>query len=129
MIKFVELQTKKARVEFLREKVASDDRYLIKGLIAIFECQTQEEKVRNSVSVHNGIGFSRFDVDVLSEISKKLLQAGALSAIQNREPVDCNQYLTPYERNVLRKRMQKYVGQLARIAEFKTPLVKRRKAA
>lgn len=129
MSKFAELPTKKARVEFIREKVRTDERWMIKGVLTIFEYQTEDEKSSEDAKIHNGVGFSRFDAQIMSDFAKKLIRKGALDAINSNEPVNCAMYLSPGEENVLKHRIGKYAGQLARIADMKCPLIKKRKAA
>jgi hypothetical protein len=44
MSKFCELTTKKARREFIQAKVTTDPRWMIKGLLTIYQHQTEDEQ-------------------------------------------------------------------------------------
>lgn len=129
MNKFVELTTKKARREFIQAKVATDPRWMIKGLLTIYQHQTEDEQRQDVTKVHNGVGFGAFDAEIMSSIAKRLIQKGAKSAIEHNQPIILQQYLSPKEEVIVRHKMKKYAGQLARIADQKAPLVKKQKVA
>jgi hypothetical protein len=87
--------------EEIREKIKTDDNWLIRGLLAIYDRQTEEEQSNHTTNVHNGIGFSAFDAEFMTNVAKWYNNKGFLSEKQLMH---------------VRKKMLKYSGQLARIA-------------
>lgn len=116
MSHFSNLKTLKAKQEFVKDKILNDDRWMLRGLIVIFEHQTSEEKNSQSAKVNNGVGFSRFDAELLTSFANHLINKGFLTKIQNKEYVDAKQIFTPKQIPLLRAKMAKYSGQLTRIA-------------
>lgn len=90
-------ETKKATIQYFKEKLSSDDRWALKGLIAIYGNQTQEEQASDMTKVDNKIGFSAFDAEILSSFAKQYQQRG---------------FLSPKQVALLHKRIPKYAGQL-----------------
>jgi len=85
----------------IREKLEQDDRWLIRGMLSVYEFQTRDEQDVEETRNHNGVGFTPADANYLSSCAKYYLRWGKLTEKQ-----------LPY----VRKRMMKYAGQLARIA-------------
>lgn len=92
---------KKWKKEEIQAKLASDDAWLIRGLLAIFKRQTEEEKANDTTKEENGIGFNAFDAPIMSDMAKQYNDWGRLT---KRQLV------------IVRKVMHKYAGQLAKIA-------------
>jgi hypothetical protein len=90
--------------EFIVEKLIASDRWLYRGLLAIFDYQTQDEQASESTNKNNGVGFNGVDAPILSSFSKQLKARG---------------FLTPKQLAVARKAMVKYAGQLLGIAKLK----------
>ena len=86
----------------VRAKLETDMRWLTRGLLAIFAHQTASEQNSESTEEDNGVGFSGADAYFLSSVAKQLL-AGRTTMSEKQ---------TVY----VRKKMLKYAGQLARIA-------------
>jgi len=124
MSDFTELKTKKARLEFIRQKVVSDDRWMIKGLLTIYEYQTIDEQQSEMVKVHNGVGFSRIDAEILTSFAKRAIQRGALEAIKTANGLKASSFFSPTQEDLCRRKMARYAGQLARIANLKNPIKK-----
>lgn len=87
--------------EFIREKMATDDRWLIRGMMAIYSKQTDNEKRVQETRELNGVGLNGVDGQIMSSIAE---------FYSNRN------YITPKQAVIVRKKMMKYAGQLARIA-------------
>lgn len=87
--------------DFIREKIATDDRWLIRGLLAIYKKQTDGEKKIQETTEKNGVGFNGIDAQIMSSIAEFYM---------NRN------YITPKQTVVVRRKMNKYAGQLAKIA-------------
>lgn len=87
--------------ESIREKLLTDDLWLCRGLLAIFNCQTASEQVEGQTKEDNGIGFNGVDAFILSSFAEFYKRTG---------------FLTPKQIVIARKKMGKYCGQLTKIA-------------
>lgn len=94
-------EAKKWTKEEIAAKLASDDKWLIRGLLSIYSRQTDEEQNADVTKEDNGIGFNAFDATILSDMSKQYLRS---------------KFLTKRQLEIVRKCMKKYAGQLAKIA-------------
>lgn len=121
---FTELKTKKARIEFIRGKLQTDDRWALKGLLTVFDNQTEDEQRSESVQEHNGIGFTGIDGEIMTSFAKRAISKGVRQALANKEPVSIDAIFTPSQAAIFRRKIGKYAVQLAREADAKTPLVK-----
>lgn len=90
--------------KMIREKLENDDKWLFRGVVAIYKLQTEEEKATDATKVDNGVGFNGVDAELLSSFAKQLLRKG---------------YLNSNQKFYARKKMLKYAGQLAKIANKK----------
>lgn len=88
--------------EQVRAKLASDDRWLLRGLVAIYRHQMNDEQEQRLTKYKNNVGFNAADAPVLTEWAKAAEQG------------DTNFHPTALA--IVRSRMLKYAGQLARIA-------------
>lgn len=93
--------TKKWTAEEIRQKLLTDDAWLHRGIKAIYKGQTEVEKNSDVTLEDNGVGFNGPD-------SRKMTFAAKFLIAKN--------YLTPKMKADALKRMPKYAGQLARIA-------------
>ena len=93
--------SKKWTKEEIKQGINSSDRWLYRGVLAIYAKQTADEKDSSTTRYNNKMGFSACDAEFLSSLARQLLSRGTLSVKQ-----------TDYAR----KCMQKYVGQLCRVA-------------
>lgn len=87
--------------DFIKEKLATDDRWLLRGLLAIYKRQTEGEKMAQETFEKNGVGFNGYDCKIMSSFAEFYM---------NRN------YLTSTQTAIVRRRMGKYAGQLAKIA-------------
>lgn len=92
---------KKWTKEEIRFKVETDNTWLIRGLLAIFDRQTDDEKNDEITKHENNIGFSGCDANILTSFAKHYKEHGWLSKKQIE---------------ICRKKMLKYCGQLAKVA-------------
>lgn len=92
---------KKWTKEEIAAKLATDDKWLIRGMLAIYERQTEDEKCSETTKEQNGVGFNGIDATIMSDFVKQWNTAGWLSTRQKA---------------LIRKKMAKYAGQLTRIA-------------
>ncbi len=91
---------RRIRVSYVREKLNTDNTWLLKALLKIYSFQTIDEQSSESTNHDNGVGFNGIDAPFLTSISKQYLKKGSLSEKQIY---------------VCRKKMLKYSSQLARI--------------
>jgi len=90
--------------ELIQNKIATDDRWLERAILAIWNYQTRSEKVRCDTHLYNRVGFSGCDGNFLTSLGN-ILNKGY--------------HLSDKQKFVARKRMGKYAGQLIRIIEGK----------
>lgn len=88
------------RVE-IREKMKVDNQWLIRGMVAIHARQTAEEQAHGHTTEDNGVGFNGVDSEILTSFVVQFKYSGRLS---------------PKQIEIARKKMLKYAGQLAKIA-------------
>ncbi len=93
---------KKWTKEEVAAKLESDDKWLVRGLLAIHARQTEEEKATETTKEQNGIGFNGVDANILTDLVNQYKRT--------------NGYLSVRQIALIRKKMKKYAGQLARIA-------------
>lgn len=95
--------TKKAIKEFFKSKLSSDKRWAVKGMLKIYEYQTNQEKATQDTHEHNDVGFSGCDAELLSSFSEQVLQGRTLS---DRQMV------------FVLKKMPKYWSQLVSLSDM-----------
>jgi len=71
------------------------------ALVQLFERQTDDEQTAETTKYHNNIGFNACDAEILTNIAKWFMAKGWMSNKQTA---------------LVRKRIKKYSGQLADIA-------------
>lgn len=91
--------------EAIATKLETNQVWLFRGIIAIFERQTSDEKSAESTKEDNGIGFNGCDAKFGSSLAKQLIAGRCLSVKQL---------------SAAQKMMRKYAGQLLRIVKEKT---------
>jgi hypothetical protein len=101
---FFKQATKKAKVTYVKGKLATDNRWLLRGLLAIYHKQTAAEQALRQTTVSNKVGFTAYDAEFLSGMTKLVEEQRALSAKQL---------------DTVRNKMVKYAGQLVEIAIHK----------
>ena len=90
--------------DFIRSALASNDTWLMRGLVAIYNRQTEDEQSVGVTSHDNGIGFNGVDAFILTSIAQQFVRNGSVS---------------PKQKDIVRKKMLKYAGQLTLIANGK----------
>ncbi len=78
-----------------------NDRAVARGVVAIYNRQTEDERFCDSTHEHNGVGFNKVDAELLSNIARWFTSHG---------------YLTEKQTAVARRKIMKYAGQLVEIA-------------
>lgn len=88
----------------IKEKLSTNNKWLIKGLLAIYNNQTQDERRGKGSYVVNGVGFNSWDSEYLSSMAKKVLRG---------------EKIHPNDMGLIRHKMLKYSSQLEKIAKKK----------
>jgi hypothetical protein len=99
-------------VEEIRENLKTKNAWLERGILAIYERQTADERSSAITKYNNGIGFNGRDAGFLSSLAKQILtwQATDPRDRRYRQPLSDRQF------DSARRAMLKYAGQLASIA-------------
>jgi hypothetical protein len=87
--------------EDIKNLLLSNDKAVMRGIVAIYNFQTECEQDSDETQDANGVGFNGVDAPFLSSLAKQILSKGHLSSKQ----MECG-----------RKRIIKYAGQLLTIA-------------
>jgi hypothetical protein len=96
-IKSVEVNGKTWTKESLRELLATNDAAVVKGMLRIYEYQTETEQNIQATVEHNDVGFSGCDGQILASFAEQYKVRGSL---------------TEKQMVIARKKMKKYAGQL-----------------
>lgn len=97
----LKLMTFAAAKDHVKNKLANDPRWLVAGLIAIYKRQTEDEQRAEQTELHNNVGFNSADAEILTGFAKQWLT---------------REWFSDKQMAILRRKMGKYAGQLARIA-------------
>lgn len=103
------VKTKKEAIKLIKHKVLTDNRWLFRSIIAIYNKQAEVEKKTKEAMLSNGMGFSAYDANYMSNISELIIRGKRLSS----EQLLCARGI-----------MQKYCGQLYSIALCKITNIK-----
>ncbi len=87
--------------DIVREQLLTDDAWLVRGLIAIFNRQTADEQQAERTEIHNKMGFNSSDAEILTSFAKQWQQ---------------KEWLSDKQMGIIRRKLPKYSAQLARIA-------------
>ena len=82
----------------MKNKLASNSVWAVKGMIRIFQYQTTEEQSCEVTVEDNGIGFNGVDANIMTSFSKQ---------------VNSGRNLSPKQMAIVFKKMPKYWGQLS----------------
>ena len=104
--------------EFIAEKIQVDNVWLWKGVLAIYKKQTDTEQVAGMTREHNNVGFNAVDSVILSSFAKQIIRWEAAPA--NARRFTCP--LSPRQLEIAKRKMKKYAGQLAAIANANIPV-------
>jgi hypothetical protein len=101
-MKYTDYKYKYQRVAFIKEQVSVDARWAIRGLLRIYEDQTAEEQACGDTRVHNGVGFTGVDGEILSSFAEQIGKGRIMSEKQMK---------------LIFKKMPKYAAQLEKASE------------
>ncbi len=85
----------------VRDMLATNNEWLVRGMIALYNRQTEDEKAAEGTKYLNCRGFNSADSEILTSFSKQWL---------------ARNWLSDKQMGIARRKMAKYAGQLARIA-------------
>ena len=85
----------------IKSMLNENDRAVARGVLAIYNRQTDGEKIDDNTHESNGVGFNKIDAEILSSFARWFYAHG---------------YLTEKQTAIARKKIMKYAGQLVEIA-------------
>ena len=86
-----------AKVDDLRRLLESDESVRMNAILCLYDLQTQSEREDGCTKDRNGVGFTRYDGEILSDFACKI-RAGVR--------------FSPKMRDIVQKRLPKYAEQL-----------------
>ena len=98
------MEAKRWNKENISELLQKSDKAVLRGLVVIYSLQTESEQECQETVFTNGVGFSGVDANFLSSLAQQFIKRGTLSEKQMV---------------LLRKKMLRYAGQLAKVANGK----------
>jgi hypothetical protein len=99
--------------EYIREKLKTSDLWLVKGLIAIYNYQTENEKNSGTTNQSNGVGFNGVDAEILTSFAEQVLNRTSEQASNDYKRFESS--LSVKQKEITRKLLPKYSGQLLRL--------------
>jgi len=94
--------TKANILSFVKNQLATNETWALRGLVRIYENQTADEQASEHTSHDNGVGFTGIDGNFMTSLAKQYQQRGSLS---------------PKQMVFVFKKMPKYAGQLVSISD------------
>ena len=88
----------------IKSNILNSDKWAIRGLLAIYKYQTEYEQSVEATIESNGVGFNGADSKFMSSVAKSFLEKN---------------YISDRQMFYVRKKIVKYCGQLAKIANGK----------
>jgi len=85
----------------VRQNLLDSNEWLVRGLLCLFERQTEDEKRDEATRHLNRRGFNSADSEKLTSMAKQWLRKS---------------WLSEYQMGFIRRRLLKYAGQLSRVA-------------
>ena len=100
--------------EFIKNQLATNPAWAVKGLVKIYTLQTADEQASDRTSHDNGVGFNGLDANILSSFAKQ---------------VNAGRNLSQKQMTIVYKKMPRYWKQIAslipsdKLTEIETKLV------
>ena len=88
--------------ERVRKELKRNPKAVTRGILALYDRQTDDERVNRATSSSNGMGFNSHDAAFLSSLAMQIYKKGFLTEEQLKKG---------------RESMLKYSGQIARLVE------------
>ncbi len=115
VVKYSDLTTDVARIAFIKDKLHTDDRWVLKGLYTIFQKQTEDEKNVGETVEHNTVGFTGVDGKFLTSLTEQMLKKGF--KVENLRQYTLTSFFSDKQAAILKNKMPKYARQLNKIAK------------
>jgi hypothetical protein len=109
----IKAASQKEAAAMIRANMAENEKWLVRGLLAIYSRQTADEQVSAATRHDNGVGFSAFDADILSSYAQQVQRWEAQPASQRQYAAP----LSPRQKEVAVRKMSRYARQLATIVQ------------
>jgi exopolyphosphatase/pppGpp-phosphohydrolase len=94
--------TKQKQKEFLRTKLGSNPKWALRGLMVIYNYQTEDEKVSETIREYNNVGFTGVDRNILTSFANQYMR---------------RRFLSEKQMELLFKKMPKYWKQLLAVSD------------
>jgi len=101
------MTTAKWTKETILDKLDNSEEMVRRSLLRLYAEQTADEQAVGATTEHNGFGFNGVDAEFMSSVAKFLTDKG---------------YLSPKQVAWTRKKIRKYAGQLATLANSELKL-------
>lgn len=79
---FMVIHTKSELVKYYKEMLSEFDGWAIRGLLAVYDKQTADEKQTETTRHSNGVGFRGSDAEFLSSLANRYITRGSLTEKQ-----------------------------------------------
>jgi hypothetical protein len=89
---------------FVKKQLSTNEKWAKAALLKIFDFQTRDEKEAERTHIHNNVGFTGVDGEILASFAKQLLRKN---------------YLSPKQMTLVFKKMPKYHNQIIKISDEK----------
>lgn len=87
--------------EEIKNLLENNDEFLGRALKKLYSCQTADEKRGQHTEETNGVGFNKYDAEIMSSICEFLIRSG---------------FMTDKQKALVRKKIMKYTKQLVMLA-------------
>lgn len=91
----------------ITEKINRNDADVCAAVVTLYRKQTRSERNARNTGEYNGVGFNKFDAEILSSFAEQIIR----NKRQGRKYL-----LSVKQMEIARKRIRKYAKQLAKIA-------------
>lgn len=115
---FALLTSDTARTAYIRDKLVNNERWMLRGMYAIWKYQTADEQRSECTHDSNGVGFSGIDGEIMTSFSNQMLKKGYLNK-QNHPDLGIRMFFSEKQEKYVRKYMPRYARQLCKIATGK----------
>ncbi len=115
--RYSDLTTDKARIAFIREKLESDDQWILRAMHTIYQRQTADEQNTEQTRYTNGIGFTGVDAELLTSFTKRMIERGYLKLLTEKKAVNIRTFFSQKQEYYIRRKVPKYSRQLVKITK------------
>ena len=115
---FAQLTSDKARIAYIRDKLVNNERWILRGMYAIYKYQTADEQRSECTTDSNGVGFSGIDGEIMTSFSNQMVKRGFLQRMNNPN-LGIRMFFSEKQEKYVRKYMPRYARQLCKIATGK----------